>query len=67
MTIQTQYNYEKVWTTTSEPDLIKIIIEEVGDADPSGTLIYIKEAIKNGKLISVGSCKFKMGEKNVSK
>ena len=60
MKIQTQYNYEKIWTETSEKDLLRIIEEEVGDADPKGTLSYIKEAIKDGKTISVGSCKFKL-------
>jgi len=59
MNIQTQYNYEKSWTSTSETDLLKIIEEEVGDADVQGVLSYIKEAIKNGKIITVGSCKFK--------
>ena len=59
MNIQTQYSYEKTWTSTNEKDLLKIIEEEVGDADPSGTLLYVKEAIKNGKTITVGSCKFK--------
>jgi len=59
MKIQTQYTYEKIWTQTNEDDLLKIIEEEVGDADPKGTLSYIKEAIKNGKTITVGSCKFK--------
>ncbi len=59
MNIQTQYNYEKIWTRTDEKDLLKIIEDEVGDADPKGTLAYIKEAIKNGKTILVGSCKFK--------
>jgi len=67
MRIQTQYNYEKVWTRTKEDELLKIIAEEVGDADPHGTLAYIKEAIKNGKSISVGSCKFKREDENVSK
>ena len=62
MKIQTQYNYEKTWTTTNEKDLTKIIVEEIGDADPEGTLLYIKEAIKGGKVISVGSCKFKKEE-----
>jgi hypothetical protein len=62
MKIQTQYNYEKIWTTTQEKDLLKIIEEEVGDADPAGTLLYIKEAIKDSKIITVGSCKFKKGE-----
>lgn len=59
MKIQTQYHYEKIWTTTTEKDLLKIILEEVGDADPAGTLLYIKQAIKNSKVISVGSCKFR--------
>jgi len=69
MNIQTQYSYEKTWTRTQENDLLKIIEEEIGDADPQGTLAYVKSAIKNGKVISVGSCKFReeLGEKNVSK
>ncbi len=60
MKIQTQYNYEKIWTTTNEADLLKIIEEEVGDADPKGTLAYVKEAIKGAKIITVGSCRFRV-------
>ena len=60
MKIQTQYTYETIWTDTKEDDLLKIIEEEVGDADPKGTLSYIKEAIKDGKTITVGSCRFKI-------
>ena len=60
MQIQTQYTYEKTWTDTSEKDLLRMIEEEIGEADPKGTLSYVKEAIKNGKTISVGSCRFKM-------
>lgn len=60
MNIQTQYNYEKTWTTTSEADLLRMIEEEIGDADPKGTLAYVKEAIKGGKTITVGSCRFKL-------
>ena len=63
MKIQTQYNYEKTWTDTSEIDLLKIIAQEVGDADPAGTLVYIKEAIKGGKVITVGSCRFRIKDK----
>lgn len=64
MIIQTQYSYEKTWTDTTEIDLLKMIEEEVGDADAKGVLLYIKEAIASGKVISVGSCKFrKKGEK----
>lgn len=59
MKIETQYSYEKKWTQSSDKELLKIIEEEIGDADPEGTLTYIKEAIKGGKTISVGSCKFR--------
>jgi len=64
MKIQTQYNYEKIWTTTQERELLKIIEEEVGDADTRGTLFYIEEAIQNGKVIMVGSCKFRKEKNN---
>jgi len=57
--IETRYSYEKIWSLTQESDLLKIIEEELGDADTKGTLLYIKEAIKNGKEITVGSCKFR--------
>lgn len=60
MKIETQYSYEKSWSETKESELLKIIAEEVGDADPQGTLDYIKEVIKTGKSITVGSCKFRM-------
>lgn len=63
MQIETQYSYEKTWTLTNEADLLKVITEEIGDADPHGTLKYIKEVIKTGKEISVGSCKFREEKK----
>ena len=59
MQIETRYNYEKIWTLTQERDLLKIIEEEIGNADLVGTLSYIKEAVKGGKEITVGSCKFR--------
>ena len=59
MKIETKYSYEKLYTLTQEKDLLKIIVEEVGDAGAEGTLLYIKEAIQNGKTITVGSCKFR--------
>jgi hypothetical protein len=68
MIIQTQYSYEKTWSDTSEKDLLRIIEEEVGDADPAGTLAYVQSVVKTGKIITVGTCKFKRkGEENVSK
>lgn len=66
MQIQTQYSYEKTWTTTNEADLLKIIAEEVGDADPEGTLKYVKEVIKTGKIMRVGSCKFREEKKEIA-
>lgn len=60
MIIQTKYSYEKIWTDTSEKDLLKMIEEEIGDADCKGTLVYIKEAVKNNKELTIGSCKFRM-------
>ena len=60
MNVQTQYSYEKTWTDTNEKDLLRIIEEEIGDADPKGTLAYVKETVKSGKTISVGSCKFRV-------
>lgn len=64
MKIETQYSYEKTWKITEEDDLLKIIEEEVGDADTKGTLAYIKEAIKTGKVILVGSCRFRKAEES---
>ena len=63
MKIQTKYSYETTWNDTKEDDLLKIIEEEIGDADPKGTLSYVKESCLDGKEISVGSCKFKMKKK----
>ena len=60
MQIETKYSYEKDYTLTQERDLLKIIAEEVGDVGVEGTLLYIKDAIQNGKTITAGSCKFRM-------
>ena len=60
MKIETKYSYEKCYTLTQESDLLKIIEDEVGKAGAEGTLAYIKEAVKTGKTITVGSCKFRM-------
>ena len=60
MKIETQYTYEKTWALTNEADLLRIITEEVGDADPQGILSYVKEAIKGGKTITVGTCRFRV-------
>jgi len=63
MRIQTQYNYEKIWSDSKEDELLKIIAQEVGDVDPKGTLEYIEEVCKKGKTITVGNCKFRLQKK----
>ncbi len=63
--IETQYNYEKTWTLTQEKDLLKIIEDEIGNADVEGTLLYLKEALVPGKIISIGSCRFRLQESKV--
>ncbi|OHE11633.1 MAG: hypothetical protein A3J96_08460 [Sulfurimonas sp. RIFOXYC2_FULL_36_7] len=63
MQIETQYSCEKIWRMTKEDALLKIIEEEIGDADPKGTLAYVKEAIKSGKVITVGNCRFRTEKK----
>ena len=59
MKILTQYVYEKTWRPTTEEDAVRIIEEEIGDADPKGTWKYVKEEISRGKTITVGECRFK--------
>jgi len=66
MNIQTKYNYEKNWSTSSKKELLKIIEEEVGNANPEATLNYVIEVITKGKIISVGSCKFRIKNANPS-
>ena len=58
----TQYLTETRWMPTKREDALRIIAEEVGDADPEGTLAYVLEAIRGGKVITVGTCRFKEAE-----
>jgi len=55
----TQYLTETRWVATGREDALRIVAEEVGDADPAGTLAYILEATRGGKVVTVGSCRFK--------
>ena len=59
MQIETKYSYEKNWTLTNEKDLLRMIEEEIGDSDAKGVLAYLKEATVDGKIITIGSCKFR--------
>ena len=57
--IETKYDYEKSWQVTSQKDLLKIIEDELGDNDPNGVLLYIKEVVAKGKELTIGRCKFR--------
>ena len=63
MQLLTQYLTETRWVPTTREDALRIVAEEVGDADPAGTLAYILEATRGGKVITVGSCRFKQETK----
>lgn len=56
----TQFVYEKSWVKISDEEAIRLINDEMKEGDGAGTLKYIKEAAKNGKVITVGDCRFKM-------
>ena len=58
MDIYTQYTYEKKWLKTSKKDVLRMISEEMPEADAEGTLVYIMDQIKKGKVVTLGSCKF---------
>ena len=58
MDIYTQYIYEKKWLKTSKKDTLRMISEEMPEADAEGTLVYIMDQIKKGKVVTLGSCKF---------
>ena len=59
MDIYTQYTYEKKWLKTSQKDALRMIVEEMPESDAEGTLSYIMSEIKKGKVVTLGSCRFK--------
>ena len=59
MDIYSQYTYEKKWMKTSQKDALRMIEEEMPEADADGTLKYILAEIQKGKTITLGECRFK--------
>lgn len=57
--LETQFVKETRWVPTTRDDALRLLKEEMGDADPEGVLDYILGATKNGKVITVGSCRFR--------
>jgi hypothetical protein len=57
--LQTQFVKETRWVPTTREDALRILEEEMGEADPEGVLEYVLAATKNGKVITVGSCRFR--------
>ncbi len=58
--LMTQFIYEKVWIKVSDEEAIRLIDDEMKMGDGAGTLKYIKEAGQNGKVITIGECRFKL-------
>lgn len=56
----TQFIYEKTWTKVSEEEAIRLIDDEMKMGEGQATLAYIKSAGANGKVITVGECRFKL-------
>lgn len=56
----TQFIYEKVWTKVSDAEAIRLINDEMKMDEGKGMLDYIKSAGANGKVITVGECRFKL-------
>ena len=56
----TQFLYEKVWTKVSDQEAVRLIDDEMKLGDGKGTLEYIKNAGANGKVITIGECRFKL-------
>jgi hypothetical protein len=59
MDIFTQYTYEKKWLKTSPKDALRMIEEEMPEADGEGTLAYIMSELKKDRIVTLGTCKFK--------
>jgi hypothetical protein len=57
--LQTQFVKETRWVPTTREDALRILEEEMGEADPEGVLEYVLAATKTGKVITVGSCRFR--------
>lgn len=61
--IYTQYIYEKSWQKTSQKDALRIIAEEMPETDAQATLTYIHSQIEQGKIITLGECRFSSKER----
>lgn len=61
--LMTQFVYETTWTKVSDDEAIRLINDEMKEGDGAGILKYIKEAGQNGKVITIGECRFKLEAK----
>ena len=62
--ILTQFLHEKRWVPTTRSDALKLIVEEMPQADAEGTLAYILSEVKKGKSITLGECRFKLDKQD---
>ncbi len=57
--LETQYVYEKKWHKVSEQQILHLIAQEMPQADPQGTMVYILAEVKKGKIVTLGECRFR--------
>jgi hypothetical protein len=57
--LYTQYLYEKRWSKTTKEQALRMIQQEMPQADAEATLKYILEQLQKGKAITLGECRFK--------
>jgi len=57
--LDTQYIQEKRWIAASRDEILKMILEEMPETDAEGTLAYLLSETDKGKVVTLGSCRFK--------
>jgi hypothetical protein len=60
MEIYTQFTNEKKWVKTTKKEALRLITEEMPEADVEGTWSYIVSEIEKGKVITLGECRFSL-------
>ena len=60
MKIFTQFLKESIWVETSLKDALSLISGEFPETDAEGTFEYIKKEGAQGKVITLGECRFKI-------
>jgi len=58
--LETQWGAEKRWVVTSEKEALSMIEQEMPETDAQATYAYIVERLKSTKMVTLGSCRFRL-------